>query len=55
VLTAASHSDIANYNTNPRVKLFLDFPKRHFPKRWGKTKVVNARKLLDLIGPDLEQ
>jgi predicted nucleic acid-binding protein len=29
--------------------------KRHFPKRWGKTKVVNARELLDLISPELEQ
>jgi uncharacterized protein len=23
--------------------------KRHFPKAWGKTRVVNARELLDLI------
>src|ERR1035441_7961017 len=25
--------------------------KRHFPKRWKKTQVVNARELLGLIGP----
>ena len=27
--------------------------KRHFPKRWGKTKVVNARELLEIIGSKL--
>jgi len=26
---------------------------RHFPKRWGKTRVVNARELLEIIGPEL--
>ena len=25
--------------------------KRHFPKRWKKTQVVNARELLGMIGP----
>jgi putative PIN family toxin of toxin-antitoxin system len=25
--------------------------KRHFPKRWKKTQVVNARELLAMIGP----
>ena len=29
--------------------------KRHFPKRWGKTKVVNARELLEIIGPALKR
>jgi uncharacterized protein len=28
--------------------------KRHFPKAWGKTKVVNARELLELIAPVLK-
>ncbi|MCU1238907.1 MAG: nucleic acid-binding protein contains domain-like protein [Candidatus Solibacter sp.] len=27
--------------------------KRHFPKRWKTTEVVNARELLGLIGPSL--
>lgn len=26
---------------------------RHFPKSWGKTKVVNARELLEIIGAGL--
>jgi len=25
--------------------------KRHFPKRWKKTQVVNARELMGMIGP----
>ena len=29
--------------------------KRHFPKRWDKTKVVNARELLEIIGPELKR
>ncbi|MBI4455100.1 MAG: putative toxin-antitoxin system toxin component, PIN family [Acidobacteria bacterium] len=29
--------------------------KRHFPKTWGKTKVVNARELIKFITPDLER
>lgn len=29
--------------------------KRHFPKRWGKTKIVNARELLEIIGPQLKR
>ncbi len=29
--------------------------KRHFPERWGKTVVVNARELLEMISPKLEQ
>lgn len=28
--------------------------KRHFPNAWGKTKIVNARELLDLIAPRLK-
>lgn len=27
--------------------------KRHFPKQWGRTKVVNARELLEIITPEL--
>jgi putative PIN family toxin of toxin-antitoxin system len=27
--------------------------KRHFPKRWGKTKAVNAREFLEITGPEL--
>lgn len=27
--------------------------KRHFPPRWGKTKVVNAREFLELTGSEL--
>ena len=27
--------------------------KRHFPSRWGKTQVVNAREFLELTGPEL--
>lgn len=27
--------------------------KRHFPKQWGKTKVVNAREFLEIIAPEL--
>lgn len=26
--------------------------KRHFPKRWGKTRVVNTRELLEFIGDE---
>ena len=25
--------------------------KRHFPRRWEKTQIVNARELLGMIGP----
>ena len=25
--------------------------KRHFPKRWNETRVVNARELVESIGP----
>jgi putative PIN family toxin of toxin-antitoxin system len=28
--------------------------KRHFPKCWGKTRVVNARELLELISAELK-
>ncbi len=28
--------------------------KRHFPKKWAKTSVVNAKKLIMQIAPDLE-
>ena len=28
--------------------------KRHFPKRWGPTRVVNARELLEAVIPDLK-
>ena len=27
--------------------------KRHFPTRWGKAKVVNAREFLEIAGPEL--
>jgi putative PIN family toxin of toxin-antitoxin system len=27
--------------------------KRHFPRRWKKTRIVNARELLGMIGPSL--
>ena len=29
--------------------------KRHFPKRWGKTKVVNAREFLEIIEREIEK
>ena len=29
--------------------------RRHFPKRWGRTQVVNARGLLEIIGPALKE
>lgn len=29
--------------------------KRHFPKQWGRTHVVNARELLEAIIPDLKR
>jgi uncharacterized protein len=29
--------------------------KRHFPKQWGQTRVVNARELLEAIIPDLKR
>lgn len=29
--------------------------KRHFPKAWRGTKIVNARELLELITPDLQR
>lgn len=29
--------------------------KRHFPKEWGLTRVVNARELLEAIIPDLKR
>lgn len=27
---------------------------KHFPRYWRNTKVINARELLDIIGPHLE-
>jgi len=29
--------------------------KRHFPKRWKTTRVVNAREVLEMIMPDLQR
>ncbi|MBI1954785.1 MAG: putative toxin-antitoxin system toxin component, PIN family [Acidobacteria bacterium] len=29
--------------------------KRHFPKSWRKTEIVNARELLEIIGPQLKR
>ena len=38
-----------------RVDYLVTGNKRHFPKRWGKTKVVNAREFIDLTTTELQQ
>jgi putative PIN family toxin of toxin-antitoxin system len=38
-----------------RADFLITGNKRHFPKQWGATKVVNAREFLEIITPELGQ